>query len=119
VKWLTVMAAIGNDPTCGPEWQARYAAAFERSRAYILREYAALAEAEAEEHRAESAKASRPTLRLVSTRAIAPVVGVSCVQVTKDQQVLTDLAPDSSITGRDGKTYTRPDTSRAAVEARP
>jgi hypothetical protein len=117
VKWLTVMAAIGNDPTCGPEWQARYAAAFERSRAYILREYAALAEAEAEEHRAESAKASRPTLRLVSTRAIAPVVGVDHATIVRDSQVVHDAPPD--IAGRDGKTYTRPDTSRAAVEARP
>ncbi len=68
VQLLTVMAAIANDPTCGPEWQARYAAAFERSRAYILREWAALAEAESEDHRAESAKASRPMLRLVFVR---------------------------------------------------
>lgn len=55
----------------------------------------------------------------MSTRAIAPVVGVSDMQVRRDRQVRPDVAPapaDSTsalpeapaVVGLDGKTYTRP-----------
>lgn len=49
----------------------------------------------------------------LSTRAIAPVVGVSQKTVVKDTQVIHEVSPDSCerpapITGIDGKTYTRP-----------
>jgi len=56
----------------------------------------------------------------MSTRAVAAVVGVSHVQIAADAQVLSDLTPacDTPIAGRDGKTYKRPDKSRAAVQAR-
>lgn len=77
----------------------------------------------------------------MSTRAIAPTVGVSNFTVSKDRQVLDDLTPEpehidhetgeilraSIITGLDGKTYRRPEgherpsetAARIIAEAKP
>ena len=55
----------------------------------------------------------------MSTRAIAPIVGASNYTVSKDLQGVRDLAPDAGprqITGRDGKTYTRPAPEPATVD---
>ena len=55
----------------------------------------------------------------MSTRAIAPIVGASNYTVSKDLQGVRDLAPDAGprqITGRDGKTYTRPAPEPVAVD---
>jgi IS30 family transposase len=58
-----------------------------------------------------------------STRAIAAVAGVDHATVIRDLQVVRDApvaaAPMSTtITGVNGKTYQRPDTSRTAVQGR-
>jgi len=47
----------------------------------------------------------------MSTRDIAPVVGVSHVTVANDQSAVKDLTP-ASIVGQDGKEYTRPSGER-------
>ena len=55
----------------------------------------------------------------MSTRAIAPIVGASNYTVSKDLQGVRDLAPDAGprqITGRDGKTYTRPAPEPVTVD---
>lgn len=59
----------------------------------------------------------------LSTRAIAPVVGVSQQQVVRDSQVTRDVSPEpecsrpAPVTGIDGKTYQRLDHRARADEA--
>jgi hypothetical protein len=66
MRWFLAMHDIAHDSGCGPEWQARYGAAFERVCVLIQREYAALADMERDEQRTTG----RPTeLRLVARNA--------------------------------------------------
>lgn len=51
----------------------------------------------------------------MSTRAIAPIVGVDNATVHRDKQVVTDVTTPTPVTGLDGKTYTPKAPQRLAL----